>query len=172
LLIDAGTTLNEEDIGTLRLLYEAGIPALVLLSKSDLMAEAIFTEPSRTSKNSFTASLELRSESTRLSSVPAARVLLDHFFERELLPRFERSAKSARGFGCQKDRRSARFRYRRTGYHSRSGEREGPQPAVAPPELEARLRLITGEIGELGTQLDQRLAGTRRVAAVRYRSVR
>jgi GTP-binding protein EngB required for normal cell division len=33
LLIDAGATLNEEDIGTLRLLYEASIPALVLLSK-------------------------------------------------------------------------------------------------------------------------------------------
>jgi GTP-binding protein EngB required for normal cell division len=39
LLIDAGVTLNEEDIGTLRLLYEAGIPALVLLSKADLLAE-------------------------------------------------------------------------------------------------------------------------------------
>ena len=40
LLIDAGTTLNEEDIGTLRLLYEAGIPALVLLSKADLLDES------------------------------------------------------------------------------------------------------------------------------------
>ena len=39
LLIDAGTTLNEEDIGTLRLLNEAAIPAIVLLSKADLLAE-------------------------------------------------------------------------------------------------------------------------------------
>ena len=38
LLIHAGARLNDEDIGTLRLLYEAGIPALVLLSKSDLLA--------------------------------------------------------------------------------------------------------------------------------------
>ena len=38
LLIDAGTTLSEEDIGTLRLLYAAGIPALILLSKADLLA--------------------------------------------------------------------------------------------------------------------------------------
>jgi GTP-binding protein EngB required for normal cell division len=37
LLIDAGAPLNEEEIGTLRLLYAAGIPALVLLSKSDLL---------------------------------------------------------------------------------------------------------------------------------------
>ena len=39
LLIDAGAILSEEDIGTLRLLYKAGIPALVLLSKADLLAE-------------------------------------------------------------------------------------------------------------------------------------
>ena len=40
LLIDAGATLNDEDIGTLRLLYEGGIPAIVLLSKADLFADA------------------------------------------------------------------------------------------------------------------------------------
>jgi predicted GTPase len=38
LLIDAGTTLSEEDLGTLRLLYGVGIPALGLLSKADLLA--------------------------------------------------------------------------------------------------------------------------------------
>ena len=31
LLIDAGATLNDEDIGTLRLLYEGGIPAVHVL---------------------------------------------------------------------------------------------------------------------------------------------
>src|SRR6202020_2029084 len=36
-LIDAGATLHEEDVGTMRLLYEAGIPALILLSKCDLL---------------------------------------------------------------------------------------------------------------------------------------
>ena len=38
LLIDAGATLNDEDIGTLRLLCEGGISAIVLLSKADLLA--------------------------------------------------------------------------------------------------------------------------------------
>jgi GTP-binding protein EngB required for normal cell division len=36
-LIDAGSTLTEDDLATLRTLYEAGIPATVLLSKSDLL---------------------------------------------------------------------------------------------------------------------------------------
>jgi len=37
-LIDAGSTLTEDDLSTIRTLYEAGIPASVLLSKSDLLA--------------------------------------------------------------------------------------------------------------------------------------
>jgi GTP-binding protein EngB required for normal cell division len=37
-LIDAGSTLTEDDLATIRTLYEAGIPASVLLSKSDLLA--------------------------------------------------------------------------------------------------------------------------------------
>ena len=37
-LIDAGATLSADDVSTIRTLYEAGIPALVLLSKSDLLA--------------------------------------------------------------------------------------------------------------------------------------
>lgn len=36
-LIDAGSTLNQEDLSLLRDLYEAGIPAQVLLSKADLL---------------------------------------------------------------------------------------------------------------------------------------
>jgi Fe2+ transport system protein B len=38
-LIDAGSTLNQEDLHLLRDLYEAGIPAQVLLSKTDLLTE-------------------------------------------------------------------------------------------------------------------------------------
>ncbi len=37
-LVDAGSTLTEDDLATIRTLYEAGIPASVLLSKSDLLA--------------------------------------------------------------------------------------------------------------------------------------
>jgi len=37
-LVDAGSTLTEEDLSTIRALYDAGIPALVLLSKADLLS--------------------------------------------------------------------------------------------------------------------------------------
>ena len=36
-LVDAGSTLTQEDLSTVQRLYEAGIPALVLLSKADLL---------------------------------------------------------------------------------------------------------------------------------------
>jgi hypothetical protein len=38
-LIDAGSTITEEDLSTIRALYEAGVPVSVLLSKSDLLTE-------------------------------------------------------------------------------------------------------------------------------------
>jgi GTP-binding protein EngB required for normal cell division len=37
-LVDAGSTLNQEDLSTLQRLYEAAIPAFVLLSKADLLS--------------------------------------------------------------------------------------------------------------------------------------
>ena len=39
-LVDAASTLNREDLGLLRSLYEAGVPAMVLLSKADLLTPA------------------------------------------------------------------------------------------------------------------------------------
>ena len=96
LLIDAGTTLNEEDIGTLRLLYEAGIPALVLLSKSDLMAEGDLHRAVAYIEEQLHSELGIAIRVHAVSSVPAARVLLDHFFERELLPRFEEAQSKGR----------------------------------------------------------------------------
>jgi GTP-binding protein EngB required for normal cell division len=37
-LVGAGTTLTQDDLSTIQALYEAGVPAVVLLSKSDLLA--------------------------------------------------------------------------------------------------------------------------------------
>ena len=36
-LVDAGSTLTQDDLSTIQALYEAGVPAVVLLSKSDLL---------------------------------------------------------------------------------------------------------------------------------------
>jgi GTP-binding protein EngB required for normal cell division len=154
LLIDAGTTLDEEDIGTLRLLYEAGIPALVLLSKSDLLAGGDLHRVTTYIEEQLHRELGISVRIHAVSSVPTASVLLDHFFERELLPRFEqaqslREASVAGKIGALRDSVIAALDTTLD-----QGKRETSQAAVPTPELEARLRLITGEIGELGTQID------------------
>lgn len=155
LLIDAGTTLNDEDIGTMRLLYEAGIPALVLLSKSDLLAEGDLHRTVAYIKDELKRELGITVIVHAVSSLPASSVLLDHFFEQELLPRFEeaqalREASMARKIGALRDSVTAAL-----DTILNQGERDKSRLAGPVPELESRLRVVTGEIGEVRTSLDR-----------------
>ena len=132
LLIDAGTSLNDEDIGTLRLLYEAGIPALVLLSKSDLLAEGDLHRTVTYIEEQLHRELGIAVQVHAVSSVPAASVLLDQFFERELLPRFEeaqalREASVARKIGALRESVMAALETTLD-----RGNREGAQTTVRP----------------------------------------
>lgn len=155
LLIDAGTTVNEEDIGTLRLLYEAGIPSLVLLSKADLLVEADQRHAIRYVEEQLQRELGLRVHIQPVSSVPAASELLDHFFERELLPRFEqakalREESVARKIGALRESVMAALET------SLDRARRRPEEtSIDAAAMEKRLRLVTGEIGELRTTLDR-----------------
>jgi len=154
LLIDAGTTLNEEDIGTLRLLFEAGIPALVLLSKSDLLAEGDLHRALGYIEEHVHAELGIDVHVDAVSSIAAASTLLDQFFERELLPRFEqaralREASVARKIGALRESVMAAL--------ETSLDRAKRGPGNSKPdtqEMETQLRVITGEIGELSTTLN------------------
>lgn len=153
-LIDAGTTLNEEDIGTLRLLYEAGIPALVLLSKADLLTEADQRDVTSYIEEQFQSELGIHARVHPVSSLASACGLLDGFFEGELLPRFEqarrlRDESVARKIGALRESAIAALET----MLDRAQNREAEKVSVA--ELEARLRLLTGEIGELRTVLDR-----------------
>jgi GTP-binding protein EngB required for normal cell division len=154
LLIDAGATLSDEDIGTLRLLYEAGIPALVLLSKADLLAEGDLHQAISYIKEHVKHDLNLDVTVHPVSALPRYSILLDQFFERELYPRFEqartlRSASVARKIGSLREAittaiESSLHRERRGG-----GQKQGNAP-----ESEAQLRILTGKVGEQRTVLD------------------
>ncbi len=154
LLIDAGATLSDEDIGTLRLLYEAGIPALVLLSKADLLAEGDLHRAISYIQEHVKHALNLDVTVHPVSAVPRYSILLDQFFERELLPRFEkarvlREASVARKIGSLREAVVAAM--------ESSLRREKRETSKAPEnvsELETRLRVITGEVGEQRTALD------------------
>ncbi|MFC5862234.1 dynamin family protein [Acidicapsa dinghuensis] len=148
LLIDAGTALNDEDIGTLRLLYEGGIPAIVLLSKADLLASGDLHQATHYIQEQLRAELGLDMAVHAVSSLPDRSVLLDHFFERELLPRFEqarslRNASIARKIGALRDAIAAAL-----AAILEQTKRRGQEAPTDLHESEEQLRLITGEIGE------------------------
>ncbi len=154
LLIDAGATLNEEDIGTLRLLYEAGIPALVLLSKSDLLANGDMHRTITYIEAQLKHELHITAAVHPVSALSKYQVLLDQFFERELLPRFEkarslREASITRKIGAM---RQAIMAALDTNLHR---EKRGvPRTPEGPSDLESVLRIVTGEVGEQRTTLD------------------
>jgi GTP-binding protein EngB required for normal cell division len=153
LLIDAGTALNEEDIGTLRLLYEGGIPAIVLLSKADLLAEGDLHRATSYIREQLQSELGLSMNVHPVSSLPGYAILLDHFFERELLPRFDqgrnlRNASVARKIGALRDSTIAALETT-LGYTKRRGQ-DIPHDVH---HLEEQLRLVTGEVGEQRTVL-------------------
>ena len=154
LLIDAGTTLSEEDIGTLRLLYEAGIPALVLLSKADLLDEGDLHRAISYIQEQLKSALNLDVTVHPVSAVPRYSILLDQFFERELLPRFDkarvlREASVARKIGALREAVVAAME---SSLHRE--ETNVPQAVEKVSELETQLRVITGEVGEQRTALD------------------
>jgi GTP-binding protein EngB required for normal cell division len=153
LLIDAGTSLNDEDIGTLRLLYEGGIPAIVLLSKADLLASGDLHRATCYIQEQLRAELGLEMNVHAVSSLPDRAILLDHFFERELLPRFERArvlrnSSIARKIGALRESVAAAL----TAIFDQT-ERRGQEAPTDVHDLEEQLRVITGEIGEQRTIL-------------------
>jgi GTPase Era involved in 16S rRNA processing len=155
LLIDAGSTLNDEDLGTLRLLYEGGIPAIVLLSKADLLTEPDVHGVGHYIETQVRNELALEVHVHPVSALPNHSDLLDRLLEHELLPRFHearslRQVSAARKIGALRESVIAALET-----SLQHGKRES-LPSSDGKEIEAKLRHISGEIGEQGTHLDHR----------------
>jgi GTP-binding protein EngB required for normal cell division len=154
LLIDAGATLNEEDVGTLRLLTEAAIPVIVLLSKADLLTESDLYRATDYIHDQLQQELGLDAKVHPVSSLPKQSHILDHFFDEELLPRFRqarmlRNSSAARKIGALREAVIVAFE---TALDQRS--RKGRDLSAYSHDLEERLRVMTGEVGEQRAVLD------------------
>jgi GTP-binding protein EngB required for normal cell division len=154
LLIDAGATLNDEDLGTLRLLYEGGISSIVLLSKADLLSDKDLQRVAGYVETQVQNNLGIKIHVQPVSALPNYARLLDQFFEQHLLPRFNearklRQASVARKIGALRESVIAALET-----SLQHGKRQA-LPANDGNEIEARLRHISGEIGEQRTRLDQ-----------------
>jgi GTP-binding protein EngB required for normal cell division len=155
LLIDAGATLNDEDIGTLRLLYEAGIPALVLLSKADLLANGDLHRATAYIAEHVKHDLGLSVVVHPVSALGNSSVMLDQFFELELLPRFEKArtlkeASVSRKIGALREGIASAM--------ESSLDREkriDSKHDINVSDLESTLRVVTGRVGEQNSVLDR-----------------
>ena len=89
-LIDAGSNLNDDDLSLLRALYEAGIPAQVLLSKADLLKPDDRHRLLQYVREQLRRELNLDLTVHPVSIVGQDAALLDGWFEREIEPLWQR----------------------------------------------------------------------------------
>jgi len=88
-LIDAGSTLDREDIALLRDLYEAGIPAQVLLSKADLLTDEDRQRVLQYIRDELRRELKLNVAVQPVSTLGKDASLLDRWFEQQIEPLWE-----------------------------------------------------------------------------------
>jgi len=89
-LIDAGSTLTQEDLATIRTLYEASTPAQVLLSKADLLKPAERTQALKYIESHINSQLDLNLPVHPVSIIGHDAHLLDRWFEEEIASLYAR----------------------------------------------------------------------------------
>jgi GTP-binding protein EngB required for normal cell division len=95
-LIDGGSTLTEDDLVTIRTLYEAGIPASVLLSKSDLLADEDQIRSAQYITGQISAQLGLTMAVDPVSIQSTHLFLLEDWLREVILPLYDRHQQLAR----------------------------------------------------------------------------
>ncbi len=95
-LIDAGSTLTEDDLATIQTLYAAGIPASVLLSKADLLAPADRDRALEYVAGHIRSDLGLELPVHAISIKGEYSGLLEKWLDTEILPLYDRHAELAR----------------------------------------------------------------------------
>ena len=94
-LIDAGSTLTQDDLATVQTLFDAGIPASVLLSKADLLAPEDRERARQYVTDHIHTDLGLNLPVSVVSVREGFTDLLDVWLETEILPLYDRHAQLA-----------------------------------------------------------------------------
>lgn len=88
-LIDAGSTLTQEDISTVGMLYDAGTPALVVLSKADLIGLDDRERASEYIAAQIKSQLGLELAAHPVSAMNEHAIFLDRWVDEQVLPLYE-----------------------------------------------------------------------------------
>jgi GTP-binding protein EngB required for normal cell division len=89
-LIDAGSTLTPDDLQTIQILYDAAIPATVLLSKADLLKAEDRLRVIEYVKDHIRKDLNLDLAVRAVSVVRESKDLLTRWFEEDIAPLYDR----------------------------------------------------------------------------------
>jgi len=89
-LISAGTPLNDEDLSTIRLLYEGAIPVKVLLSKADLLTPSDLESAMAYTAAQINTELGVKIDVNPISTAASHAHLLEQWFAGELAPLSEK----------------------------------------------------------------------------------
>lgn len=89
-LISAGVPLSDEDLATIRLLYEAAIPVKVLLSKADLLAPADLESVLTYTAQQIRTQMDVQIDVHPVSTAPSHAHLLEQWLAGELAPLYEK----------------------------------------------------------------------------------
>lgn len=95
-LIDAGSTLTQEDLSTIQALYEASIPALILLSKADLLAPEDRVQTLKYIEDHVHSQLGLDISAHAVSILGDHANLSDRWFEQEIVSLYGRHQQLAK----------------------------------------------------------------------------
>lgn len=150
-LIDAGSTLTQEDISTLQALYEAAIPAQVLLSKADLLAPEDRDRSVGYIANQIRSFLGLDLIVHPVSTESSHAYLVDAWFSEYILPLYEKHQDLARQsvrrkIGALKEAVTAALKVR-----TELSSKERPKDKKGKARLkgvEMRLRQASGKVEE------------------------
>ena len=148
-LIDAGSTLTPDDLQTIRILYEAAIPATVLLSKADLLGPQDRTRIIEYVKQHIKGELNLDLPVHPVSVMAQERGLLAQWFANDIAPlynqRQELKLRSVRRkIGAL--RQSVEFALRS---RLRKKDQMSPQNVEQLRDVERELRQASGKLEEV-----------------------
>ena len=155
-LIDAGSTLTEDDLATVQTLYDAGIPACVLLSKADLLAPVDRDRALQYVAGHIRSDLGLELPVHAISIKAEYTDLLQEWLDTEILPLYDRHAELARQSLNRKIgalRLGVEAALKAHLKSSGSGERTGARIEISNVrDLETQLRTAAGRIAQKRTE--------------------
>jgi GTP-binding protein EngB required for normal cell division len=156
-LIDAGSTLTPDDLKTIQTLYEAAIPANVLLSKADLLTVSDRSRVIDYVKSHIKDELNLDLSVHAVSVMPEAKDLLTRWFEQDIAPLYSqrqelkvRSIRRKLGSLQQSVEAALRSQLRR-------------KDQTSPRKIE-QLRVVEAELRQAAGRLEEMKKAARNVA--------